>query len=128
MKARNIYLIVIGILFVISGVIACVANSGDAVLRTCLFVAGSAFLATGIVRHRLYGDDPESDERSKKIGWYGLSYSWMIGTVGITLLFLGEYASIVHLGGLEALELSVLLLVIPAVVFQTWLFRKGDVD
>ena len=118
MKLRNIYRIIIGLLFILTGSAACLSTPGSIVLPAILLAAGVGFLATGIVRHRRYGEDPESDERSKKIGAYGLSYAWMTGTVGITLLFWAEYAGIVNLGGPEALELSVLLLVIPAVVFQ----------
>ena len=127
MKLRNLYRIIIGLLFIVTCFVVILSTLGDTVLPAILFAAGAAFLAAGIIRHRHYGDDPESDERSKKIGAYGLSYAWVTGTVGIIFLFWGEYAGIVHLGGPEALELSVLLLVIPAVVFQTWLFRKGDV-
>jgi drug/metabolite transporter (DMT)-like permease len=128
MKPRNLYRIVIGILFIITGAVTILSTPRDTVLPAILLAAGAAFLATGIVRHRRYGDDPESDERSKKIGAYGLSYAWLTGTVGITLLFWAEYAGIVHLGGPEALELSMLLLVIPAIVFQAYLLRKGDVE
>ncbi|ABS54798.1 hypothetical protein Mboo_0276 [Methanoregula boonei 6A8] len=128
MKPRNIYRIVIGLLFILTGAVAGLSSSGNIVLPVILLAAGAAFLTTGLIRHNRYGDDPESDERSKKIGAYGLSYAWMTGAVGITLLFWGEYAGIGHLGGTEALELSVLLLVIPAVVFQAYLFRKGDVE
>ena len=128
MKLRNLYRIVIGILFIVTGAVIILSAPGDTLLPAILIAAGAAFLATGIVRHRRYGDDPESDERSKKIGAYGLAYAWMTGTVGITMLFWAEYAGIMHLGGPEALELSVLMLMIPAVVFQAWLFRKGDVE
>jgi drug/metabolite transporter (DMT)-like permease len=128
MKPRNMYRIVIGILFIITGAVTILSTPGNTVLPAILLAAGAAFLATGIVRHRRYGDDPESDERSKKIGAYGLSYAWLTGTVGITLLFWAEYAGIVHLEGPDALELSVLLLVIPAIVFQAYLLRKGDVE
>jgi drug/metabolite transporter (DMT)-like permease len=122
------YRIVIGILFIITGAVTILSTPGNTVLPAILLAAGAAFLATGIVRHRRYGDDPESDERSKKIGAYGLSYAWLTGTVGITLLFWAEYAGIAHLEGPDALELSVLLLVIPAIVFQAYLLRKGDVE
>ena len=42
-------------------------------------VGGLAFLLAGISRHRKYGEDPEADERSRKIGAYGLSYAWLTG-------------------------------------------------
>ncbi|MGA2698569.1 MAG: hypothetical protein ABSE74_02905 [Methanoregula sp.] len=128
MKLRNIYRIIIGILFILTGVAVAFSGPGNAVIPAALLAAGCAFLVTGIIRHNRYGEDPESDERSKKLGAYGLSYAWMTGTVGITMLFWGEYAGIVRLNGPNALEISVLLLVIPAIVFQAYLFRKGDVE
>lgn len=63
----------------ISGLVSIVLTSGEAVIGPIFLTAGLAFLITGIIRHRNYGDDPESDERSKKIGAYGLSYAWLIG-------------------------------------------------
>ena len=91
MKPRNLYRIIIGIVMSASGLTAALLSSGDAVIGTVLLCAGLAFLITGIIRHRKYGDDPESDERSKKIGAYGITYAWLTGLFFMTALFWLDY-------------------------------------
>jgi len=128
MKLRNFYRIVVGILFILTGGASVITNPDDAVLPAALLAAGCAFLVTGVIRHKRYGDDPESDERSRKIGAYGLSYAWLTGTVGITMLFWADYFGIAKISTQNALVVSVLLLAFSAIVFQAYLFRKGDID
>jgi hypothetical protein len=103
-------------------------SGGDAVVGTVLLCAGLAFLITGILRHRKYGDDPESDERSKKIGAYGITYAWLTGLFFMTGLFWLDYGGWLRLGTQNALALSVIVLALSAVIYQTYLFRKGDVE
>ncbi len=127
MKQRNFYRIAIGILMLASGIISILLTAGDAIIGTVLLAAGSAFLITGISRHRKYGDDPESDERSKKIGAYGITYSWLTGLVFMTGLFWLDYLNLFRLSTQNALAVSVIVLALSAIMYQTYLFRKGDV-
>lgn len=128
MKPRNFYRIIIGALMLISGIIFIVMTTGEAIIGTMLLAAGFAFLITGISRHRKYGDDPESDERSKKIGAYGITYAWLTGLFFMTGLFWLDYLNILLLSTQNALALSVVVLALSAVIYQTYLFRKGDVE
>jgi hypothetical protein len=128
MKPRNMYRIIIGILLVAYGLAVIALSGGDAVVGTVLLCAGLAFLITGILRHRKYGDDPESDERSKKIGAYGITYAWLTGLFFMTGLFWLDYGGWLRLGTQNALALSVIVLALSAVIYQTYLFRKGDVE
>ena len=128
MKQRNMYRIIIGILMTVFGLAIILMSGGDAVIGTVLLCAGLAFLVTGIIRHRKYGDEPESDERSKKIGAYGLSYSWFLTFLVLFVIF---WADFLHLWSPDVGTLSVLLILlmgISAKGFQMYLFRKGDVD
>jgi hypothetical protein len=127
MKLRNFCRIIAGILMTISGLIAALLTNGDSIVGAILLCAGLAFLITGISRHRKYGDDPESDERSKKIGAYGLSYAWLTGLFFMSGLFWLDYAEILILSTRNALALSIVVLALSAVFFQVYLFRKGDV-
>jgi hypothetical protein len=128
MKPRNFYRIVIGALMMISGIISMLMTSGEAIIGTILLSAGIAFFVTGITRHRKYGDEPESDERSKKIGAYGLSYAWLTGLFFMNALFWLDYLNILKLSTQNALALSVVVLALSAVFFQMYLFRKADVE
>ncbi len=127
MKPRNLYRIVIGAVMILSGIVSILLTAGEAIISTMLLAAGFAFLITGISRHRKYGDDPESDERSKKIGAYGLSWAWLTGLFFMFGLFWLDYLGILRLGTQNALALSVVVLALSAVIYQSYLFRKGDV-
>lgn len=127
-KSRNLYRIIIGILMIISGIVSMILTASEAIIGTILLVAGLAFLITGITRHRQYGDEPESDERSKKIGAYGLSYAWLTGLFFMFCLFWLDYLGILRLGTQIALALSIIVLALSARLYQIYLFRKGDVE
>jgi hypothetical protein len=128
MKPRNFYRIIVGVLLILIGIVSILMTTGEAITGTIFLAAGLAFLITGISRHRKYGNDPESDERSKKIGAYGLSYAWLTGLFFIAGLFWLDYLGILRLSTQNALAASTLVLALSAIIFQTCLFRKGDVE
>lgn len=128
MKTRNLYRIVIGTLMIVSGIVSMVLTAGQAGIGSMLTAAGIVFLFTGITNHRKYGDDPDSDERSKKIGAYGLSYAWLTGLIFMFGLFWLDYLAILRFSTQNALVLSILVLALSAVIYQMYLFRKGDVE
>lgn len=128
MKQRNLYRLVVGALMVISGLVSMILTAGEAITGTMLLFAGCAFLAVGIVRHRQYGDDLESDERSRKIGAYGLSYAWLTGLFFMFTLFWLDYLNLLRLGTQSALALSVVVLALSGRLYQVYLFRKGDIE
>ena len=128
MKPRNFYRIIIGALMVISGIVFMIITSGEAITGLILLVAGITFLLTGIIRNKRYGNNPESDERSKKIGAYGLSYAWLTGLIFMFGLFWLDDLEILNLSTRTALSGSILVLALSAVIFQLYLFRKGDVE
>jgi len=127
MKPRNLYRIIIGTVMAVYGLAFALMSDKDTLVGTVFLCAGLAFLITGIIRHGKYGDDPESDERSKKIGAYGITYAWLTGLIFMTALFWLDYAGMLRLGTRNALAASVLVLALSAVIYQAYLFRKGDV-
>jgi len=127
MKSGNIYRLIIGALMLISGLVSIVLTSGEAIIGAIFFTAGLGFLITGIFRHRKYRDGPESDERSKKIGAYGISYAWLTGIFFMFMLFWADYLGVLKLNAQVALALSIIVLALSALICQIYLFRKGDV-
>jgi len=111
----------------ISGLVSLIMTSGEMVMGTILLVAGITFLLTGIIRQKKFGDGPESDERSKKIGAYGLSYSWLTGLFFMFGLFWLDYLGVLNLSVQIALMASILVLALSAAIYQVYLFRKGDI-
>ena len=128
MKPRNLFRIIIGGLMLVSGIISMMLNTGEAGIGTILVAAGIVFLITGISRHRKFGNDPESDERSKKIGAYGLSYAWLTGLFFMFGLFWLDSLGMLTLTVQHALMASILVLALSAAIYQAYLFRKGDVE
>ena len=128
MKPRNLFRIIIGVLMLVSGIISMMLNTGEAGIGTILVAAGIVFLITGISRHRKFGNDPESDERSKKIGAYGLSYAWLTGLFFMFGLFWLDSLGMLKLTVQHALMASILVLALSAAIYQAYLFRKGDVE
>jgi hypothetical protein len=128
MKPRNLYRIIIGLLMLISGIVSIVLTTGEAGAGSVLIAVGCVFLITGIIRHRKYGGAPESDERSRKIGAYGITCAWLTGLFFMFALFWLDNLGILKLSTQNALMVSILSLTLSAVVFQMYLFRKGDVD
>jgi uncharacterized membrane protein len=128
MRPRNLYRIFIGALIITSGIVSILLTAGEAIISSMLLAAGFAFLITGISRHYKFGDEPESDERSKKIGAYSITFAWLTGLFFMFGLFWLDYIGVLRISTQNALALSVVVLALSAVIYQTYLFRKGDVE
>ncbi|MBN1763103.1 MAG: hypothetical protein JW878_08540 [Methanomicrobia archaeon] len=73
-------------------------------------------------------DVPESDERTKKLGAYAATYSWLLTLVFITLLFWVDNLAVVKLTVMQALGTTLLVMLLTMSVFRWYLNRKGDVE
>lgn len=127
-KQRNLFRIVAGTLMLISGLVSIVLTSGEAIIGSFFLTAGLVFVITGIIRPRRHEDGIESDERSKKIGAYGLSYGWLTGIFFMFGLFWLDYLGILRMGTQLALALSIVVLALSTLIYQMYLSRRGDVD
>jgi predicted membrane protein len=127
MKSRNLFRIIIGALMLISGIVSILLTGNGAIVGVILLFPGCAFLITGITRHRREGDGPESDERSKKIAAYGLSWAWLTGLFFMFGLIWLDYLNVFKFSAQNALALSIIVLALSAVIYPTFLLRKGDV-
>ncbi|HII77260.1 MAG TPA: hypothetical protein HA264_09595 [Methanolinea sp.] len=90
----------------------------------------AGFVLTILSGFRLWKGETNymQDERTKRIGAYGLSWSWFLTFLFLFGIFWADY---LHLWSPDAQTLSVLLILfmgISAKGFQAYLFRKGDVD
>ena len=98
-------------------------------------IPGSALVSAGViiiilmsVRALRTGEGPEQDERTRRIGAWGLSYSWFATFVLLFILFWVDYLGIIHLGTQVLLLVLVLTMAISARLFQWYFFRQGDVE
>jgi len=127
MKSKNSCRIITGALIITGGIITLLVIPETPSLGTMLLAGGIAFLVSSVINHRKYGDEPDSDERSRKIAAYGLSRAWMTGVLFMFCLIWLDALGMLRLGTQNALVASVLVLAFSAVIYQAWLFRKGDV-
>jgi len=127
MKPKNLYRIITGVSIVIGGIVTLLVIPETPSLGTMLLAGGIAFLVSSIINHRKYGDEQDSDERSRKIAAYGLSWAWMTGVLFMFCLIWLDALGMLRLGTQNALVASILVLALSAVIYEAWLFRKGDV-
>jgi len=81
----------------------------------------SAFRLTGRERY-------QQDERTKKIGAYGLSWSWFLTFIVLFVIF---WLSVLGLASFDVSTLAIFLILLMGVSakgFQWWFFRRGDVE
>ncbi|MDD1661217.1 MAG: hypothetical protein LUQ49_01995 [Methanomicrobiales archaeon] len=125
---RYLYRMVVGSVLILWGIVELLLlPSGDSIIPTILLAAGLAFLIAGVTRWRKFGNTPEQDERSKKIGAWGLSYSWILSLFFMTVLFMLDELGVLVLTVQAALGASVAVMTLSAVAFQMYLQRMGDV-
>lgn len=93
-----------------------------------LINAGAVVIFVTFIRARRFKDGPLKDERTVRIGSYGLSYSWFVTIVLLAVLFWLNYFELVQLTVDQVLGLLILVMAITAKGFQWYLFRKGDVE
>jgi hypothetical protein len=126
---RYLYRVVAGSVLLIWGIVEILLYpSGDSILPTALLAAGLAFLITGVSRRRKFGEGPEQDERSRRIGAWGMSYSWYLSLAIMWFLFLLDHFGLVTFTAEAALGVALIVMTLSAVIFQVFLSRKGDVE
>ncbi|MDD3071688.1 MAG: hypothetical protein PHX88_10900, partial [Methanoculleus horonobensis] len=100
---------------------------GTEALSSLMVTIGLVILAVAAVRHWRFRDEPERDERTQKIGAYGISYSWLLTIVFLAILFWVDYLGLFALTVESVLLSAILLMGLSARLFQWYLFRQGDV-
>lgn len=101
--------------------------AGGAFSSTFISMGAVLVVFSGLKLWRGEGDTFH-DERTRKIGAYGLSWSWFLTFIVLFVVFWADYLGI---WSPDAATLSVLLILfmgISARAFQMYLFRRGDVD
>ena len=121
---------VFGIVLLLIGLAEILFMPDDARGNMAIPFVTFGFILVFLAGARLYRDeyDPVQDERTRKIGAYGLSWSWFL-----TFILLFGFFWLDHFGIYQpdAGTLSVMLILfmgVSAKIFQYYLFRKGDVE
>lgn len=95
-------------------------------ITSFLITAGIVFIALGVVRHMIYKEEPEEDERTKKINALTLSYSWIVTLVLVAVLLLLDKWDILKMTVMQALGLTMAVMIVVAIISELFLKRKAD--
>jgi len=97
-------------------------------ITSTLRAVGIIFIGLGVGRHMIYKEEPEEDERTKNINALTLSYSWIVTLVLVGVLLLLDKWDILKMTVLQALGLTMFVMVAVAVISELYLKRKGNVE
>lgn len=118
----------LGSLLILAGLLLLLAGlEGDGDRASALITMGVVIIAVMALCLWRRGEDVEADERTKKIGAYGLSYSWLLTLLLLFILFWADRLALLALTAGDVLLMAILVMTISAKVFQWHLSRKGDV-
>ncbi len=96
-------------------------------ITSALRTVGIVLILLGVVRHMIYKEEPEEDERIKKINALTVSYSWTVTMVLVGVLLLLDKWDILKMTVMQALGLTMFVMIVVAVASEWYLKRKGDV-
>ncbi|MCT8337113.1 hypothetical protein FKB36_06280 [Methanoculleus sp. Afa-1] len=127
MKRRYAVQIAAGAVLGAAGILLPFLTDGTEAISSLMVTIGLVILAVAVVRHWRFRDEPEKDERTQKIGAYGISYSWLLTIVFLAVLFWVDYLGLFALTVESVMLSAILLMGLSARLFQWYLFRQGDV-
>lgn len=127
MKTRYAVQIAAGAVLGAAGILLPFLVAGTEAISSLLVTIGLVILAVAVVRHWRFREEPEKDERTQKIGAYGISYSWLLTIIFLALLFWVDYLGVLALTVETVLLSTILLMGLSARIFQWYFFRQGDV-
>ena len=116
------------VIMILIGIFLVATNEEHQAVGTGFINAGSIVILLTFIKARRYRNGPVKDERTIKIGAYGLSYSWLITFILISLLFWIDLFDLVPLTVKHILAILMFTMIVTAKGIQWYLFRKGDIE
>jgi hypothetical protein len=119
-----------GLGLVAFALIQMVTLSPDAPGYIADYAFASGCVMTVVAGARMLEKEPyrKQDERTRRIGAWGLSYSWFITFLALFGVFWLDYFGIASPDAGTLSVVFILLMGISARLFQWYLFRQGDVS
>jgi hypothetical protein len=128
LERKYLYTIVLGLTIMVAGMFSIAFLEVNKSISISLINIGLIIFVVTVFRLFKKGDLPDKDERTKKLAAYGITYSWLVTLVLLTVLFWAEYFKLIDLtvGGLFGTILF--FMIISANVFRWYFMQKGDVE
>lgn len=120
--------VIFGFLFLAIGLIQHLTGTSADATTGMFITSGVVVLVFAGARAMREDEGPEQDERTRRIGAYGITYSWFVTLVYLFVLFWAENMGLLALSSSDVILSSILLMAVSAKVFQWWFFRQGDVE
>lgn len=92
-----------------------------------LFSMSGVMVFIAYIKKRSLMDGPIKDERTDRIGSYGLSYSWFFTICVLCSLYLLDNFKLIQLTTGQTLIFLLLVMLLTAKGSQWYLFKRGDV-
>ena len=93
-----------------------------------LILYGFILVIGSIIRHLKFRDEPEKDERTKKIGVFAMAYAWLVAIAFAGLLLWLDKYNLVKMTAPQALMSTFSVSFLAMIIFQWYFRRKGDVE
>lgn len=127
-QKRYKYRMVAGLAILLAGILVAAFLEVDVLIPIVLINTGLiVFLATAFKLFKSVGL-PDKDERTKKLAAYGITYSWLLTLVVMTILIWVDYFGLFELTVKGVLGILFFFMIISANVFRWYFMRKGDVE
>jgi len=93
-----------------------------------LMAGGIAGLAVTLNWRLQTGDQPEKDERTRKIWAFGAAYSYLISLIFAAIVFSANQLGLITMTTEEALAMTILVMTGSFLSISLFLRRRGDVE
>jgi hypothetical protein len=109
------------------GVLLGLTSSEESVAASGMITSGIVIVVVMLGKEIRREEGPRQDERTRRIGAWGLSFSWFLTFLTLFALFWTQYLGLMVLSAQLVILFLILEMAISARIFQWYFFRKGDV-
>ncbi|MCZ7385001.1 MAG: hypothetical protein O8C63_09675 [Candidatus Methanoperedens sp.] len=128
MKIEYKHRVAFGLVLLLLGIAIEIIWKGAYSLLTSGFLAVGLVLIIGsAVKHLKFGEGPDRDERTIKLGAFALAYAWLVTFVFMSLLILLDHY-LFRLVASHALIFTMAVATLSAEFFRWYFKRKGDIE
>lgn len=128
MQRRYTLWFTLGLVLIALGIAMLLNGSAETGIGSSLIASGTVVIIFSTAKLFRRGDGPEQDERTRRIGAWGISYSWFVTFLSLFLLFWIDVLGVVALDVRLVLMILMLEMALSVRIFQWYFFRKGDVQ